>query len=157
MLSSDNIILDILNTAKYDGNKLLQYFHISYPDKKLAQENNCIFIACVSTENQLEGFDFEQFRDLVEILVVTKQENNKDAIEIIKAVSYEICRLIMEHADQFPNKPVIRNINPFFDNNLTVTRGQIMVNVNTEPVDYELSSDYIENVCRILINNIIEE
>lgn len=157
MLSADNVILNILNTAKNNGNQLLQHFHISYPDKRLAQENNCIFVAVVSSENQLEGFKFEQFRDLVEILVVTKQENNREAIQVIKTVSYEICRLLMDNIDEFPTKPVIRNINPYFDVNLTLTRGQIMVNVNTEPVTWELTDETVDNVCNILVKEIKED
>lgn len=157
MLNSDEIILDILNTAKTNGNELLKYFHISYPDKRLAQENNCIMVAVVSSENQLNGLDFEQFRDLVEILITTKQEDNRDAIQIIKTVSYEICKLIMESRNKFPNKPVIRNVNPYFDVDLTLSRGQIMVNVNTEPVDWELSYDKFNNVCEILLKDINEE
>lgn len=153
MLDNDEIILNILTNAQTDD-KLLKHFHISYPEKRLAQENNCILVACVSSENQLDGFDFEQYQDLIEILITTKQENNRDAIKIIKTVSYRICQLIMENMDLFPNKPVIRNINPFFEKNLTITRGQIMVNVKTEPVDFELTPDTIEDVCSILIENI---
>lgn len=156
MLSTDNIILDILNTAKTNGNKLLQYFKIGYPTKELAQENNTILVACVSSENQLTGFEFQEFRDLVEILIVTKHKDNKQAINIIKTVSYEVCRLIMEHQDQFPNKPVIRNINPFFDTDMILSRGQIMVNVNTEPVDFDLTEDMIDGVCSIISEDNIE-
>ena len=156
MLSTDTIILEILNNEKKKGNKLLNHFKISYPDKKLAQENNCILVAVVSTENQLNGFDFEQFRDLVEILITTKQEDNDKASKIIKAISYEISRLIMNNIDKFPNKPVIRSINPFYDLNMTLTRGQIMVNVNTEPVDFELTEEEYYNICNLISEDNIE-
>ena len=63
----------------------------------------------------------------------------------------------MKNANKFPNKPVIRNINPYFDVNLTVTRGQIMVNVITEPVDFKIDKDTVENVCNILVKNIKED
>jgi len=122
----------------------------------LAQENNTILVACVSSENQLSGFDFEEFRDLVEILIVTKQEDNIKASKIIKTVSYEICRLIMKNMELFPNKPIIRNINPFFDVDMTLTRGQVMVNVNTEPVDFDLSEDIITEVCNLISEDNIE-
>jgi len=154
MLSTDSTILEILNEAKIDGNKLLSKFKIGYPDKKLAQENNCILVAAVSSENQLSGFEFEQFRDLVEILVVTKHKDNRKAIEIIKTVSYEICRLILLNKDRFPNKPVIRNVNPYFDVDMILSRGQIMVNVNTEPVDFEISEDTVDHVCSLISDNI---
>lgn len=153
MLDNDEIILNILSTAQPDD-KLLKHFHISYPEQRLAQENNCILVACVSSENQLDGFDFEQYRDLVEIIITSKKEDNRDALKIIKTVGYRICQLIMENMDLFPNKPVIRNINPHFESNLTLTRGQIMVNVKTEPVDFELTPDTIEDVCNILIEDI---
>lgn len=156
MLASDCIILDILTKSKNEGNKLLKHFKIGYPTKELAQENNTILVASVSSENQLSGFDFEEFRDLVEILIVTKQEDNIKARKIIKTVSYEICRLIMKNEDLFPNKPVIRNINPFFDVDMTLTRGQVMVNVNTEPVDFDLSEDIIDEVCNLISEDNIE-
>lgn len=154
MLSADNTILEILLNAKKDGNKLLQHFKIAYPSKQLAQENNTILVAAVSSENNLNGFEFEQFIDLVEILVVTKHKDNQKAIKIIKAISYEICRLIMEHQDQFPNKPVIRNINPFFDTDLILNRGQIMIQVISEPVDFEITPEYIEEISDLLIEDI---
>lgn len=154
MLSTDNTILNILNEAKINGNRLLEKFKISYPDKRLAQENNCILVAVVSAENNLNGFEFEQFKDLVEILVVTKQKENEKAIKIIKTVSYEICRLIIENKDKFPNKPVIRNINPYFDVNMILSRGQIMVQVNTEPVDFGISDDTIDHICELISENI---
>lgn len=156
MLASDCIILDILTKSKNEGNKLLKHFKIGYPTKELAQENNTILVACVSSENQLSGFDFEEFRDLVEILIVTKQEDNIKASKIIKTVSYEICRLIMKNMELFPNKPIIRNINPFFDVDMTLTRGQVMVNVNTEPVDFDLSEDIINEVCNLISEDNIE-
>lgn len=156
MLSTDNTILEILMNAKNEGNKLLQKFKIGYPTRELAQENNTILVAVVSSENQLNGFDFEEFKDLVEILVVTKQNDNIKANKIIKTVSYEICRLIMENEDLFPNKPVIRNINPFFDVDMTLSRGQIMVNVNTEPVDFDLTDDIVDEVYELLSEDYIE-
>ena len=157
MLSTDTQIIEILQKSKNEGNNLLKHFKIGYPTRELAQENNTILVACVSSENQLDGFDFDQFRDLVEILIITKQKDNHKAIKIIKPVSYEICKLIMSNSDLFPNKPIIRNINPFFDVNMVLTRGQVMVNVNTEPVDYDISPETYKNVELLLDEDIIIE
>lgn len=154
MLSTDTTILEILLKAKNEGNPLLQHFHISYPNKQLAEENNTILIAAVSSENNLNGYEFEQFKDLVEILIATKQKDNEKAIRIIKTVSYEICKLIMSNIDKFPNKPVIRNINPYFDVDLILSRGQIMVQCNTEPEDFEITEDEIDHVCNLIIEYI---
>lgn len=156
MLSTDNTILNILTEAKKEGNPLLKHFKIGYPTKELAQENNTILVAVVSSENELNGFDFEEFRDLVEILIVTKQKDNIKASKIIKAVAYEICRLILKNEDLFPNKPIIRSVNPFFDVDMTLTRGQVMVNVNTEPVDFDLSEDIILEVANLISEDNIE-
>ena len=153
MLSTDSIILEILNNAKLEGNELLQKFKISYPDKKLAEENNCIFVAVVSSENSVTSFDSQIFKDLVEILVVTKQHDNMKAISIIKTVSTMICQLLLDNESKFPNKPVIRSINPFFDVDLILTRGQIMVQCVTEPNDFKIQSDDIKEVCEILSEN----
>lgn len=157
MLSTDTQIIEILQKSKNEGNSLLKHFKIGYPTRELAQENNTILVACVSSENQLDGFDFDQFRDLVEILIITKQKDNHKAIKIIKTLSYEICKLIMSNSDLFPNKPIIRNINPFFDVNMVLTRGQVMVNVNTEPVDYDISPETYEDVELLLDEDIIIE
>lgn len=157
MLSTDETILEILLQAKKDGNPLLKHFHISYPTKQLAEENNTILVAVVSSENRLEGLNFEQFTDLVEILVVSKHKDNRKAIRIIKTVSKEICRLIMENKNKFPNKPVVRNVNPYFDVDLILSRGQIMIQCNTEPVDFDVSEEEFENVCEILVKDIIIE
>ena len=151
MLSSDVIIRDILTNAKNSGNSLLEPFHITYPTSKLAEESNSIFVACVSSENNIDGFEFNTFTDLVEILIVTKQKDYNKAITIIKTISNEICGLILKNRDKFPNKPVIRNINPMFNMDYILNRGQIMIQVNTEPVDFNITEDEY-TICRSLLN-----
>ena len=131
MLSADETILNILSEEKKNGNQLLKHFHIQHPSKRVAEESNSIFVATVSSENRLDGFDFSSFRDLVEILIVTKQKDYRKAITIIKTVSYEICRVIMDNRKEFPNRPVIRNINPEFNNDFILTRGQ-QIKVSTQ-------------------------
>lgn len=157
MLSTDNVILNILKDEKEKGNEILQPFNISHPSKRVAMESNSIFVACVSSENQLEGFDFERFKDLVEILIVTKQLDYNDAISLIKTVTYEICHLIHENSDKFPLRPVIRSINPEFNRDYVLTRGHIMVQCITEPVDWNVSDDEYWNVCNVIIKKIMEE
>lgn len=152
MLSTDSIILDILETAKLDGDSLLEDFHISYPSNQIAEESNSIFVACVSSESNLSGYDFESFTDLVEILIVTKQEDYEDAIFVIKTITKRICNLLMEERSKFPNKPVIRNINPEFNRDFVLTRGHIMVEVKTEPVDFDLTDEEID-ICGVILNN----
>lgn len=157
MLSTDDIILQILRDAKNDGNGLLKYFHIQHPSNRIAQEDNNIFVACVSSENNIEGFEHSTFKDLVEVLIVTKQLEYEKAVLIIKNVSFEICRLIMENSNKFPNKPVIRNINPEFNKDYVLTRGHIMIQVNTAPIDFNVSDeDY--KICSIILNgNAVED
>lgn len=153
MLSSDEIIKDILIEEKRNGNRILEPFNIQYPNQRLAEESNNIFIATVSSENNLDGFDFSTFQDLVEIYVITKQLEYEKAIILIKAVCSEICGLIMKHRDRFSTKPVIRNINPEFNKDFVLNRGRIMVQVVTEPVDFELSKDEY-NVCEVILDEI---
>ena len=152
LLSTDEIILNVLSTAKNEGNKLLEHFYISYPNNKVAEESNSIFIACVNSEHNLEGYDFTTFTDLVEILIVTKRRDYKEAVTIIKTVSREICKLLLENSNKFPNKPIIRNINPEFNRDYVLTRGHIMVQVKTEPMDFDVTDDEV-NICHILLNN----
>ncbi len=151
MLSTDKTILRLLQEEKRDGNLLLRHFHIQHPNKRVAEESNSIFIACVSSENQQDGFDFSSFRDLVEILIVTKQKDYSKAIKIIKTVSYEICRIIMNNRNRFVNKPIIRNVNPEFNNDFVLTRGHIMIEAVTEPVDFEIT-DEMYNICDLILN-----
>ena len=75
MLNVDETILQILQTEKKTGNQLLKHFHIQHPSKRVMEESNSIFVATVSSENNQDGFDFSSFRDLVEILIVTKQKD----------------------------------------------------------------------------------
>ena len=150
MLNLDDIILQILQTEKQNGNTLLKHFHIQHPSKRIAEESNSIFVATVSSENNLDGFDFSSFTDLVEILIVTKQKDYHKAITIIKTVSYEICRVIMENRELFPNKPVIRNVNPEFNNDFILNRGHIMVQCNTEPETFDIT-DELYNICNVYL------
>lgn len=154
MLNTDEKILKILVNEKSNGNKLLKHFHIQCPNKRVAEESNSIFVATVSSENNQDGLDFSSFRDLVEILIVTKQKDYKKAIKIIKIVSYEICRIIMNNREKFANKPVIRNVNPEFNNDFILTRGHILIEVNTEPETFELTDDEY-NICDVYLNDVI--
>ena len=150
MLDTDFKIIEILQKAKTDGNDILKYFHISYPKEELAMESNCIFVACVSSENNLKGFEFETFTDLVEIVITTKKQDNIKAINLIKIIAQEICKIIMENHNEFPNKPTIRSINPYFNPDYVLNRGQIMLQVNTEPTDFIVSERDIKRICRNL-------
>ena len=153
LLKTDNIILDILLEAQSNGNTLLKPFHIQHPSKRIMEESNSIFVACVSSENLDDGYDFSTFKDLVEILIVTKQLDYSEAIELIKGITIEICRLLMINQDRFPNKPTIRSINPEFNRDYVLTRGHIMVQVKTSPTDFSLSEeDY--NVCSVILDKI---
>ena len=156
MLSTDEIILQILMDEKKAGNTLLQHFHIQHPSKRVAEESNSIFVACVSSENNLEGYDFNTFKDLVEILIVTKQVDYTKAINIIKTVSKEICRLIIKNQKKFPNKPTIRNINPEFNHDYVLNRGHIMIQCNTEPVSFDITDDEY-SICEVILNEIKTE
>lgn len=153
MLETDNIILKLLIDEKNNGNILLKHFHIQYPTKRVAEESNSIFVACVSSENNIDGFAFSTFRDLVEILIVTKQKDYDKAIKIIKTVSNEICRIIKKNVDKFPNKPTIRSINPEFNRDFVLTRGHIMIQCNTEAVTFEVSDEDV-NICNLLLKGI---
>ena len=90
MLSIDELIYDILITEQENGNELLQHFHIQYPSPKVAEESNSIFVAVVSSEPNTEMLDSTEYRDLVEILVVTKIKEYRDAVTVIKTTIREI-------------------------------------------------------------------
>lgn len=157
MLSTDEIILKILQDSQRDGNLLLKPFIIQHPSNRVAEESNSIFVACVDSENNLEGFDFERFKDLVEILIVTKQQDYSEAVKVIKGISYEICRLLMEHKHCFPNKPIIRNVSPEYNRDYVLTRGHIMVQCLTEPINYNLEEEEYNKICKIIIDEMEEE
>ena len=156
MLSLDDTILNLLQTEKNNGNSLLKHFHIQHPSKRIAEESNSIFVAVVSSENNLDGFDFSSFKDMAEILVVTKQKDYSKAIKIIKTVCYEICRIIMDNRASFVNQPVIRNINPEFNRDYVLTRGHILVQCVTEPVTFDVTEeDY--NICNVYLEDVITD
>lgn len=155
MLSSDVIIHDLLLKAKEDGNELLQYFHIGYPSKNVARESNSIFVAAVSSEPSMEMFETTEYKDLVEILVVTKIRDYKKAVEVIKTVILEIIRLI-KTSDEFEIRPVVRNIAPEYNPNFVLNKGHIMVECITSIEDL-VSKDKTRNVCNILIGEIEEK
>lgn len=154
MLTSDEIIYNILTTAKEDGNPLLQHFHIKYPSKDVAREDNNIFVACVSSEPNNELFEATEYRDLVEVLVVTKIRDYKRAITVIKTVVKEIIRLI-KSSNEFQVRPVVRNIAPEYNPNFVLTKGHILIEVLTEIEDYNTESD-VEKVCKIILKDNIE-
>ena len=61
----------------------------------------------------------------------------------------------MSNLDKFPNKPVIRNINPEFNLDFVFTRGHIMVEVKTEPIDFDVTdSEY--NICNVILKDMEE-
>lgn len=149
MLSTDETILNILLDAKSNGNQLLQYFKIGYPSKQVAEESNSIFVASVDSEANEVGYTFQSFIDRVEILIVTKNQDYRKAINIIKSVSREVMKVISENVDLFDNKPIFERVTPEYNSSYALTRGHIMVQVKTSPVDLELDDDYV-TICQIL-------
>jgi len=152
MLQTDEIITQILLQAKQDGNELLQHFKIGYPSNQVAEESNSIFIASVDSENHSDGFDFNTFTDLVEVLIVTKNKEYLKAIQIIKVVSKEIIKLIMCNRNLFDNKPIIRNVTPEYNRDYVLTRGHIMIQVTSSP-EQHCTDDEKQRVCQILIED----
>lgn len=154
LLRTDEIIYNILKTAKDDGAKILEPYIIRYPSDVVMKESNAIYVATVDSESVTEGYDFSQYNDLVEILIVTKQRDYQKAIRVIKGTSRYIVGLIKQNKDKFPNSPVIRNITPEYNRNFVLTRGHIMVQVRTNPIDDNVSEDEQLAICEILLEDI---
>ena len=158
MLCTDEIILNILLDAKNEGNDLLQHFKINYPSNRVAEESNSIFIASVDAEGHTVAMDSQSFVDKVEVLIVTKNQEYQKAIRIIKTVSREVIRLVMEHKDLFPVKPVVERVTPEYNKDFVLTRGHIMFQVKTEMDDFS-RDDELLTICQILTEDmdVIEE
>lgn len=154
LLETDEIIYNILKTAKDDGAKILEPYIIRYPSDVVMKESNAIYVATVDSESVNEGYDFSQYNDLVEILIVTKQRDYQKAIRVIKGTSRYIVGLIKQNKDKFPNSPVIRNITPEYNRNFVLTRGHIMVQVRTNPIDDNVSEEEQLEICNILVEDI---
>ena len=155
VLSTDEIIYNILTDAKEnEDNPMLEYFQIRYPSEYSLKESNAIFVGVVDSETYQEGNDFSTYKDLVEILIVTKKRDYLEAMTIIKTMSRYIVSLLKRKKHLFPNKPVIRNITPEYNHNFVVTRGHIMVQVVTQPEVDEIEEDEYECVCKLLLKDI---
>lgn len=155
MLHSDEIILQILLTAKNDGNALLKHFKIGYPSKQVVQESNNIFVGAVDSESNIEGYEFSSYTDLVEVLIVTKNRNYAESVKIIKIVAKEIAKLIYENIDLFDNKPIIRNLTPEYNKDFVLTRGHMRIQVKSKP-ETLVPSDEEYYLCNILLEKIEE-
>ena len=150
MLESDEIIYNILQEAKEDGDEVLKYFHLSYPNRRLAEENNCIYVGAVSSESLTEGFQFSQYHDLTEILITTKRVEYREALMLIKAISKYIIRLIYKHQDRFNERPVVRTVNPEYNKQMVLNRGHILIQSVSPVMEDETDEDYVECVHEIL-------
>ena len=155
MLHSDEIILQILLTAKNDGNALLKHFKIGYPSKQVVQESNNIFVGAVDSESNIEGYEFSSYTDLVDVLIVTKNRNYAESVKIIKIVAKEIAKLIYENIDLFDDKPIIRNLTPEYNKDFVLTRGHMRIQVKSKP-ETLVPSDEEYYLCNILLEKIEE-
>ena len=153
MLSSDEIIYNILIEAQKHGNPILEHFHIQYPSRKIAEESNSIFVAVVSSEPNTELFEATEYRDLVEVLVVTKIRDYKDAVTVIKTTIHEIINIIKSNEEDFDVRPIVRNIAPEYNSDFVLNKGHIMVEVLTE-IENEKPQDVYDKVCSILVEDI---
>ncbi|AMK16321.1 hypothetical protein YLM1_1766 [Methanobrevibacter olleyae] len=161
MLQTDEKILQILLDAKKDGNSLLSNFKISYPNKRLAQNSNNIFVACVSYEDTSKGFHHIEGKDLVEIVIVTKKVDNKEVKQteysdtkfIIKTVMKEIRRLLLspENRHILRARPSFKNISPEYNSNFLFNRGHLLVELKTLE-SYEDHDANVELVNKLLID-----
>ena len=153
MLSTDEIIVNILLDAKKEGNRLLQYFKIGYASNQIAEESNSIFVASVDSEANEIGYDFQSFIDKVEILIVTKSKEYQQAINVIKTASREVVTLINQNQGLFASKPIIERITPEYNKDFVLTRGHIMVRVKTEPETFDVTEEEYDCVCQVLIDD----
>ena len=158
MLTTDEIILQILLDAKTEGNELLQYFKINYPSNRVAEDSNSIFIASVDSEAHTIAMDSQSFVDRVEVLLVTKNREYQKAISIIKTVSREVISLVMKNSNLFPNKPIVERVTPEYTNDFVLTRGHIMFRVNTDMDNFDVTEEKT-TICQILKDDmdVIEE
>ena len=170
MLMTDEKIVQILLKEKVENkNPLLQHFKISYPNSNIAQESNTIFVGIADYESKDNGLDFDAGIDLVDILVVTKKKPNKngkrtdpaiydESKHIIKVVMLEIRRILQleENIQILGNTPRFRNITPEYNRNYVINRGHMMLQLKVidELEDYD---DEFDRVCKIMLNDIIEE
>lgn len=154
MLSTDTEILNILLKAKKEGNPLLELFEIKYPDKTINMDTNSIHVACLSTENNEKGLDYQTFTDLVEVIITTKQLEYHNAVRVIKTVSNEIINLCKQDA-HLGNRLTVRSISPIHDSDTyLLKKGHILFQFITEPVTWDNNSDELYKVCEILINDV---
>ncbi len=153
MLESDEIIYNYLIEKKESGNELLQHFHIKYPDKNIAMESNSIFVGAISSESETETNAGTEYRDLVEILVTTKIKDHDRAVKVIKTTIREVIKVIKE-CPYFTQRPRVRNISADYDSrNYLLNRGHIMVECLSGVEEYDTPDD-VENVCKILIEDL---
>lgn len=152
MLSSDEIIYNLILTEKQNGNPILQHFHISYPSTNVARESNTIFVAVVSSEPNTELFETTEYKDLIEILIVTKIRDYKRAKFVIKNVTRELIKLI-KNCTEFDVRPIVRNIAPEYNSNFVLNKGHIMIEILGELED-ETPVETIDKVCSILLEDI---
>jgi len=89
MFDSDVKVYNALHEAKENGNTLLQYFRIVFPDVEVATDDNVIFVASVDLENRKKGFTFQEYNSLVEVAVKIKQTDYIKAMKITKTVIRE--------------------------------------------------------------------
>ena len=153
MLTSDAKIYNTLIQAKKDGNKLLNKFHIQYPSKDaVAQESNSIIVAVVSSEPNEELLDATEYRDLIEVLIVTKIRDYDRAVRVIKTVTREIIQLL-KLSDEFEVRPIVRNISPEYNSDFVLSRGHVLVEVLSSIDTFDDTEEY-EKVCEILVEDI---
>ena len=153
MLSTDTQVLNVLLKAKEEGNTLLSLFDIKYPDKSIESEKNGIHVACVTAENHKTGNDFQQFQDLVEIVITTRKLRYHEGVRVIKAVSKEIIRLLKKD-DYLGQRIFARTISPIHEKDTyRLKKGHILLQFITPPIKWEDNTEDIDCICRILTEN----
>ena len=102
---------------------------------------------------QYEIFQVTEYRDLVEILVITKIRDYRGAVTVIKTVIREIIRILKQSEDIFPVTPITRNISAEYNPDYVLNKGHIFVEALTE-IEDNIPDETYEKVCNILVENI---
>lgn len=152
MLSTDLDIRDeLIENQKTD--KLLKLFEIRLPDKQLAEESNSIYIASVDAEDHNSGLDFLQFRDMVEILIITKNLDYEDAVEVIRTVARRIIH-VLRNSKKFNNRLVFRNLTlEYSPGSMELKRGHMLIQKVCDPEPDELTEAEYKKVCKIIMED----
>jgi hypothetical protein len=137
-----------------DDDDLLKYFNFGYPDKRIAEQGNNIFIGLSEAKPYKTTHNSQTYTELVDFIITSKTTDYVETSKIYRSVVNRILAYLRENRDYEDRMEVVSFIPKYYSNELKFA--ELLINFKSVE-EFNISDDDIVEVTRIINTKISEK